>query len=89
LCHIETLLQTQDMKNQNEMYQKQKKAEINIPASVTAEIVGCSESLVKQVRTGHRSANKGASAKVAVVDDLLNTGTTALIQHIKEIVKLG
>ncbi|WP_090498754.1 hypothetical protein [Pedobacter terrae] len=77
------------MKNQNQMYQKQKKAEINIPASVTAEIVGCSESLVKQVRTGDRNASKGAGAKVAVVDDLLTTGTNALIQHIKEVVKLG
>jgi len=89
LCRKETLLQTQDMKNQNEMYQNKKKPEINIPASVTADIVGCSESLVKQVRTGDRNATKGAGAKVAVVDDLLTIGTTALIQHIKKVVKLG
>jgi len=77
------------MKNQNQMYQKGKKAEIVIPASVTADIVGCSPSLVKQVRTGERNSSKGAGAKVAVVDDLLTTGTNALVEHIKTIVKLG
>jgi len=75
------------MKNQNEMYQKGKKAEIVIPAAVTADIVGCSESLVKQVRTGERKADKGAGAKVAMVDDLLNTGTNALLEHVKNVVK--
>ena len=71
------------------MYQKGKKVEIAIPAAVTAEIVGCSPSLVKQVRTGERNSTKGAGAKIALVDDLLNTGTNALVEHIKNVVKLS
>ena len=76
------------MKNQNEMYQKDKKQEMIIPASVTADIIGCSPSLVTQVRNGSRNAKKGAGAKVIIVDDLLKTGSSALIEHIKTIVKL-
>lgn len=76
------------MKNQNQMYQKKKVHEINIPAEVTAEIVDCSPSLVRQVRSGERKGIKGAGAKVVLVDDLLQSGTNALIEHIKSIVKL-
>ena len=76
------------MKNKNELCQKQEYKGIQIPAEITAEIVGCSPSLVVQVRKGERNASKGKGAKVAQADDLLKVGTNALIEEVKKIVKL-
>lgn len=70
------------------MSQKQSEPAIKIPAEITAEIADCSPSLVRQVRSGGRKAQKGAGAKVAVVDELLYTGVNALIEEVKRVVKL-
>lgn len=78
------------MKNKNELCQKSEyKGVIQIPAELTAEIVGCSASLVNQVRRGERKASKGKGAMIAKTDDLLTVGTNALINEVKRIVKLG
>ena len=77
------------MKNKNELCQKSTYKGIQIPAEITADIVGCSPSLVNQVRRGERKANKGKGAKIVYTDDLLATGTNALIKEVKRRVKLG
>lgn len=74
------------MKTQNEKYQKEEKAILS--TEEVAEIAECSPSLVRQVRTGERSAKKGKGAKVAIIDDLAAVGKNALIDEIKRVIKL-
>lgn len=75
------------MKKKNHLCQKLD-APFLIPAEVTASVVGCSTSFVKQVRQGRRNATTGKGAKIALADDLMVTGANALIEEVKRIVKL-
>lgn len=78
------------MKNQNQMYQKEKTGLLT-----TTEIAGlvcCSESLVRQVRTGERKANKGKGAIIKKVDELNQeaeiAAKTSFIQYIEKLIPL-
>ncbi|MBB4106659.1 hypothetical protein [Pedobacter zeae] len=59
-----------------------------LPADQLADIVGCSVSTVKKVRTNKRSDETVTGLKVKVFDELYEAGTTELISHIKQIVKI-
>lgn len=78
------------MKNENEMYQKETKGLLS--TSEIAEIVGCSESIVRQVRTGYRNANKGKGAIIKQVDELNQeaekAAKTTFIQFVEQLIPL-
>lgn len=63
-------------------------AEVPMPAEKVAEITGVSQSLVKKVRSGKRSAETPAGQKVEVAEELWAEGSNKLIQAIKKVVNL-
>lgn len=78
------------MKNQNEMYQKEKTGLLT--TTEIAGIVGCSESLIRQVRTGERKANKGKGAIIKQVDELNQEAEkiakTTLVEYLEKLIPL-
>lgn len=58
-----------------------------VPAKEVAELVGCSESTVKKVRTGDRSAESVTGLKVKLFDEMYKEGSSTLINEITRIVK--
>lgn len=75
-------------KNAKTICTENKAVEIPLPAEIAAEIAGVSVSLVKQVRTGFRSAETPKGSKVEVVDELWEHGSNLLINEIKKVVNL-
>lgn len=77
------------MKNKNEMCQKRVLAEgIIIPASVTANIVGCSVSAVKKVRNGFMGKTGRGKVCQAIVltDSLLKSSIQVSVDHVDNII---
>ncbi|WP_437918408.1 hypothetical protein [Sphingobacterium sp. LRF_L2] len=77
------------MKNKNEMCQKTIVANgIIIPASVTAEIVGCSVSAVKKVRNGFMGKTGRGKVCQAIVlaDALLRQSITISVNHVDNVI---
>lgn len=73
------------MKNKNEMCQNEAIAEgIIVPAIVTAQIVGCSESAVKKVRNGFiGKTGKGKKCQqIVVADKLLRDAISISVSHV-------
>ncbi|GEM_PF-3233861 len=60
----------------------------SLSAKLTAEIVGCSESTVKKIRTEKRTDQSVIGMKVKLVDEFYEEGTSLLIKEIKRIVTL-
>ena len=74
------------MKNKNQLSQNLNPENI-ITAEFTAQVADVSPSLVKQVRSGDRSAETGKGKKAALADDLLKTGVNALVEEVKRLIK--
>ncbi|QNK63977.1 hypothetical protein H7F33_05650 [Pedobacter sp. PAMC26386] len=78
------------MKNQNQMYQKEAKGLLT--TTEIADIVGCSESIIRQVRTGVRNANKGKGAIIKQVDELNQEAEiiakTTLIEFLEKLIPI-
>lgn len=76
------------MKNQNQMYQKD--AQGLLSTTELAQTIGCSESLIRQVRSGERNADKGKGAIIKVADELnikaKAVAKTCLIEAIEKLV---
>ncbi len=73
------------MKNKNEMYQDDAIANgIVVPAIVTAQIVGCSESAVKKVRNGFigKSGKGKKCQQIVVADKLLRDAISISVTHV-------
>lgn len=73
----------EDTKYQNQMCQNEAKPIIPIPVKVLADVVGCSESTVKKVRTNKRSADSELGKKITKAEDLLNTCIEVAIDKVK------
>lgn len=77
------------MKNKNEKCQKIVIADgVIVPAVVTANIVGCSDSLVKKVRNGFvGKSGRGEKCKAIVKTDLLLLEAISLsVDHVNNII---
>jgi len=74
------------MKNKNQLSQNLSPEDIITP-QVVAQVADVSPSLVKQVRSGERNADKGKGKRAALADDLLKTGVNALLNEVKRLVK--
>lgn len=59
-----------------------------VPAEVTADVVGCSVSYVKQVRNHFRASTSPKGRSIMVAETLLKEGSNALIEEVKRIIKL-
>lgn len=58
-----------------------------IPAKEVAELLGCSESTVKKVRTGNRTGESVTGLQVRVFDELIAEGSSLLIKEVVKRVK--
>lgn len=64
------------------------KKHLPVPAEITADIVGCSVSYVKQVRNHFRASTSPKGRTIMVAETLLKEGSNALIEEVKRMVKL-
>lgn len=67
---------------------KNKKEVLHVPAKVTADIVGCSVSTVKKVRTDVRTDESTVGQTVKLVDQLLYEGSSLLLKEVKKRVRI-
>jgi hypothetical protein len=68
---------------------KNPKTEKLVSSEMVAGVVGCSSSMVRQVRSGDRSQDTDLGQTIMVADILLEEGTNKLIQEVKRIIKIG
>jgi hypothetical protein len=59
-----------------------------VPNEVLADVVGCSVSTVKKVRSGKRSDETETGRTVVIAETMLKEGSNALIEEVKRVVKL-
>jgi hypothetical protein len=78
------------MKDKNQMYQKED-ARI-LSTEELAEIIECSETLIRKVRNGDRNANKGKGKLIKEADELnlqvTQIAKTTLIEAIEKLIPL-
>ncbi|MBY0244529.1 MAG: hypothetical protein K2Q03_03640 [Sphingobacteriaceae bacterium] len=77
-------------RNKNEMSEFLSTCEVKnivpVPAKVVAEVVGCSVSLVKKVRTGLRSETK-LCKKIVFAEQLISAGINQALKTTKKHLK--
>lgn len=70
---------------------KDKKAKVTkkrVSTSLLAEVVECSDRMVRMVRSDARNADTTTGQKIEVADMLLEEGLNKLITEVKKIVKI-
>lgn len=58
-----------------------------IPAKTVADVVGCSENMVRAIRREARSEDTELGTRIAVADRLLEDGANKLLQEVKRVVR--
>ncbi|TZF81785.1 hypothetical protein FW774_17160 [Pedobacter sp. BS3] len=78
------------MKNKNQMCQKE--YDRLLSTGELAGIIDCSETLIRQVRTGVRNTNKGKGKLIKIADELnvqaASIAKTTLIEAIEKLIPL-
>lgn len=64
------------------------KISLPVPAKLVADMVGCSEAAVKAIRSGARNSETSTGKAIELADTLMEEGSNALINAVKEIVKI-
>ncbi len=74
--------------NKKTKHLKIKNAAYLMPPEIVAQVVGCSEHTVIDIRSGRRNKETDLGKRIVAADKLLDGGTNLLIKEVSRIVKL-